>query len=119
MEILKSALLAAFPHGFTTRSGGVSRPPWDAANLGGAVGDDPAAVAENWTLLERATALSFHDSEGCPARRLEVGVVRTIGRPGRIDLKPEHARVPLDGPAKVGHVGPYMVKTSVHASMMP
>jgi YfiH family protein len=59
MEILKSALLAAFPHGFTTRSGGASRPPWDAANLGGAVGDDPAAVAENWGLLERATGLRF------------------------------------------------------------
>ncbi len=59
MEILKSTLLGAFPHGFTTRSGGVSRPPWESANLGGAVGDDPAAVAENWSRLERATGLRF------------------------------------------------------------
>nr|WP_246061664.1 polyphenol oxidase family protein [Lapillicoccus jejuensis] len=33
--------------GFTTRRGGVSAPPYDALNLGGAVGDDPAAVAAN------------------------------------------------------------------------
>ncbi|MCL2090134.1 MAG: peptidoglycan editing factor PgeF [Micrococcales bacterium] len=33
--------------GFTTRSGGVSAPPWDSLNLAGHVGDDPAAVAAN------------------------------------------------------------------------
>lgn len=32
---------------FTDRHGGVSAPPYDSRNLGGAVGDDPAAVAEN------------------------------------------------------------------------
>jgi YfiH family protein len=31
----------------STRAGGVSAPPWDRLNLGVAVGDDPAAVAEN------------------------------------------------------------------------
>jgi YfiH family protein len=31
----------------STRWGGVSRPPWDSLNLGLAVGDDAAAVAEN------------------------------------------------------------------------
>jgi polyphenol oxidase len=35
------------PHGFTLRAGGVSRPPFDALNLGASVGDDPAAVEEN------------------------------------------------------------------------
>jgi purine-nucleoside/S-methyl-5'-thioadenosine phosphorylase / adenosine deaminase len=59
MPILQGALLAAFPHGFTTRRGGVSAPPWDSLNLGGAVGDDPAHVAENWARLERATGLAF------------------------------------------------------------
>ncbi|MGI5202743.1 peptidoglycan editing factor PgeF [Spirillospora sp. CA-108201] len=33
--------------GFTGRAGGVSRPPFDSLNLGGAVGDDPAAVLDN------------------------------------------------------------------------
>jgi YfiH family protein len=32
---------------FTDRHGGVSAPPYDSRNLGGLVGDDPAAVAEN------------------------------------------------------------------------
>ena len=32
---------------FTTREGGVSRPPFDSLNLGVHVGDDPDAVAEN------------------------------------------------------------------------
>ncbi|EWC63018.1 hypothetical protein UO65_1645 [Actinokineospora spheciospongiae] len=31
----------------TTREGGVSRPPYDSFNLGGHVGDDPAAVRAN------------------------------------------------------------------------
>jgi YfiH family protein len=59
MRILQSALLAAFPHGFTTRDGGVSDPPYDRLNLGGLVGDDPERVAENWRRLERATGLGF------------------------------------------------------------
>ncbi len=59
MKILTSRLLDGFPHGFTTRVGGASRPPFDALNLGGLVGDDPAAVAENWARLERATGLRF------------------------------------------------------------
>lgn len=33
--------------GFTGRAGGVSGPPFDSLNLGGAVGDDPAAVLDN------------------------------------------------------------------------
>jgi YfiH family protein len=59
MRILESPLLAPFPHGFTTRDGGVSAPPYDRLNLGGLVGDDPERVAENWRRLERATGLAF------------------------------------------------------------
>lgn len=36
---------------FTTRRGGVSVPPYDELNLGGAVGDDPAAVRVNRAML--------------------------------------------------------------------
>ncbi len=39
----------------STREGGVSRAPWDSLNLGVAVGDDPAAVAENRRRFAEAT----------------------------------------------------------------
>ncbi len=59
MDILESPLLSEFRHGFTTRDGGVSDPPYDRLNLGGAVGDDPARVAENWRRLAAVTGLEF------------------------------------------------------------
>ncbi|MGE2736952.1 peptidoglycan editing factor PgeF [Mycolicibacterium vaccae] len=42
----------------TTRSGGVSKPPFDTFNLGDHVGDDPAAVAANRHRLATALGLS-------------------------------------------------------------
>lgn len=59
MELLQGALLADVPHGFTCRAGGASAAPFDTLNLGDLVGDDPAAVAENWRRLEAATGLGF------------------------------------------------------------
>src|SRR5512146_59925 len=59
MAILQSRLLAAFVHGFTTRSGGASSGPFASLSPGGGVGDAPAAVAENWARLERETGLRF------------------------------------------------------------
>jgi hypothetical protein len=59
MEILRSRLLAGHPHGFTTRAGGGSAPPYDSLNLGDQVGDDPAAVSDNWRRLGEATGLGF------------------------------------------------------------
>jgi polyphenol oxidase len=41
----------------TTRSGGCSRPPFDTFNLGGRVGDDPAAVAANQRTLAKGIGL--------------------------------------------------------------
>lgn len=43
---------------FTGRDGGVSAPPYDTLNLGGAVGDAAAAVAENRRLTARACGLA-------------------------------------------------------------
>ncbi|WP_051425944.1 peptidoglycan editing factor PgeF [Jiangella gansuensis] len=43
---------------FTDRFGGVSQAPYDQLNLGGHVGDDPAAVARNRELLAGAIGLS-------------------------------------------------------------
>lgn len=45
---------AGFVHGFTTRAGGVSAPPFDALNLGGKWGDAPAHVTENRRRLAQA-----------------------------------------------------------------
>jgi len=59
MELLRSKLLADFPHGFTTRTGGSSAAPFDTLNLGDRVEDVPEAVAENWRRLEEATGLDF------------------------------------------------------------
>lgn len=59
MELLTSGLLSDVPHGFTTRAGGASAAPFDTLNLGDLVGDDPAAVSENWRRLEAATGLGF------------------------------------------------------------
>lgn len=38
---------AGVSHGVLTRRGGVSQQPWASLNVGGTVGDDPAAVVEN------------------------------------------------------------------------
>ncbi len=59
MDLLSSALLAGFPHGFTTRRGEASGEAFASFNLGGAVGDDGARVAENWRALRNATGLAF------------------------------------------------------------
>jgi YfiH family protein len=59
MELLSSALLAGFPHGFTTRRGGASREPYDSLNLGGGLGDEAGDVEANWEALRKATGLAF------------------------------------------------------------
>lgn len=48
LEWLSSTVLHDVPHGFSTRLGGVSRPPWDSLNLGSGRGDDLNAVRENY-----------------------------------------------------------------------
>jgi YfiH family protein len=45
--LTSSALPAPFRHGFTTRAGGVSEPPFDSLNLGMKWGDSREAVEEN------------------------------------------------------------------------
>ena len=41
----------------TTRRGGVSQPPWDSLNLGGACGDNPLAVQANRHMVAQATGV--------------------------------------------------------------
>lgn len=53
--------VSSFPAGalavFSTRLGGISRPPYAALNVGAHVGDDPGAVAENRRRLATAVGL--------------------------------------------------------------
>ncbi len=44
-------------HAVFTRLGGTSAAPWDSLNVGGTVGDDPAAVKRNFALMYDALAL--------------------------------------------------------------
>ncbi len=59
LPLLRSPLLDrhGFKHGFTTRAGGVSPPPFDTLNLARNVGDSAEAVAENHRRL--ANSLGF------------------------------------------------------------
>ena len=67
-------------HGFSTRRGGCSDPPFDSLNLGERSGDDPEAVRKN---RER-----FLESAGIPGDKLAIprqvhsDEVRCIDRPG-------------------------------------
>src|SRR5512135_3872176 len=56
---ITSRLLGGFPHGFTTREGGVSEGPFRSLNLSSTVGDAPERVRDNWERLRRATGLAF------------------------------------------------------------
>jgi YfiH family protein len=52
-----------FRHGFTTRLGGVSAPPFDSLNLGMKWGDDPARVLENRRrVLAASGAAALHSA---------------------------------------------------------
>jgi YfiH family protein len=118
---IQSPLLAAFPHGFTTRRGGGSAPPFDALNLGGAVGDDPERVAANWRLLERETGLRFArvrqvhgaravrlDSASPPAAEADAVVTRTAGVAACVsvaDCVPVLLADPASGAVAAVHAG--------------
>ena len=68
---------AGFPHGFSTRIGGVSPPPWDTLNLGGSCGDDPERVSENF---RRFCAAAGADSAVLVKNHQVHGdLVRTVG----------------------------------------
>jgi len=79
MDLLSSALLAGFPHGFTTRRGGASCTHFASLNLGAAVGDDAADVAANWQALHQATGLGFARARQVHGNR--VIVARCAGEP--------------------------------------
>jgi YfiH family protein len=59
LALLRSRLIdARFAHGFSTRAGGVSAPPYDTLNLGARWGDVLASVEENRRRLLRAAGVA-------------------------------------------------------------
>ncbi|WP_131738315.1 peptidoglycan editing factor PgeF [Actinomadura roseirufa] len=72
--------------GFTARAGGVSAAPYDSLNLGGAVGDDPAAVTGN---RRRAAAALGADPDRTVWMRqvhgADVAFVTAPGTAGAVD----------------------------------
>jgi len=78
--VLRSSLLTGhgFSHGFSTREGGVSAPPFDSLNLARNVGDDPAAVAENHRRF--AEALGVSGTRVYEVTQVHGAVVQRVGR---------------------------------------
>jgi YfiH family protein len=71
---------------FTGRAGGVSGPPYDSLNLGGAVGDDPAAVHGN--RRRAAAALGIDPARTVFMRQVhgaDVAFVSAPETPGPVD----------------------------------
>ena len=59
LPLLRSPLIGPpFAHGFSTRAGGVSAPPFDSLNLGASWGDAAASVEENRRRLLRAVGVA-------------------------------------------------------------
>lgn len=75
--MLKSPLLQV-PHGFTTRAGGVSPPPYDSLNLGLSTADDPRNVLEN---RRRVLALFGHPPQ-VALRQVHGSLVHPVEAPG-------------------------------------
>ena len=69
MELLRAPSLRA-PHGFSTRHGGVSMPPFDSMNLSLRVGDDSKLVATNRTRLSVAAGDEVHTAHQVHGTRI-------------------------------------------------
>ena len=83
-------------HGFSTRAGGVSAAPFDALNLGGKWGDDPAALAENRRRFARALGVAAAHAGW---RGVVAGVLpATVRALAALGARPADLRVAL-GPA--------------------
>ncbi len=78
MDVLRSELLSqhGLAHGFSTRLGGVSAPPYDALNLGESVGDAPDAVAENRNRF--AHSIGYTTDHLCEVQQVHGTTILTV-----------------------------------------
>lgn len=90
MKIIASALLSTFSDisaGFTTRHGGVSKPPYTDANLAFHVGDDPIDVLNNHDLL--ASQLGYNRHSLIHMRQIHSDKITIIDDTFNFDTPPE------------------------------
>lgn len=66
--------------GFTTRSGGVSLPPFDSLNLGTGTTDSPESVRENYQILYHF--LSIREENAALMRQVHSATVRVVEQGG-------------------------------------
>lgn len=71
-----SGLLSDVPHGFSTRLGGVSEPPWNSLNLGPGRGDEHAHVVENYRRF--CEAIGADAERVVLAKQVHETTVRTV-----------------------------------------
>ena len=77
--LLTSSLLTQTPgiaHGFSTRVGGVSQPPYHSLNLGFNRGDDPEQVSENFRRF--CSAIGTDHTRRVKNRQIHTAVVRSV-----------------------------------------
>jgi hypothetical protein len=100
-EALTSSLLssAGFAHGFATRRGGVSRPPFDTLNFRMAEGERPEDVAEN--LRRFALEVGFATSELYLVNQVHGSRVLVAGERGAVHANDDADAVVVGG----GNVG--------------
>jgi polyphenol oxidase len=89
-----------FAHGFSTRDGGVSAPPYASLNLGAAVGDDPLHVAENQRRF--AAAVGYRPERLFELSQVHGSAVRVLGasdQPASVRLEQGDGLVASDAAA--------------------
>lgn len=96
LELLDAGLGEPAVGGFTTRSGGVSAPPWDALDLALHVGDGAAAVQANRALLRSAVG----EATLVFAEQVHGSGVAVVDRPQLEHGQPEHGQ---PGHGRPGH----------------
>lgn len=82
--LLRATSLAALPgvaHGFTTREGGVSAPPYEGLNLGRRPGERPEALVENWARVARALDAGLGADAVALVEQVHGGEVVVVDRP--------------------------------------
>ncbi|MEW2356596.1 peptidoglycan editing factor PgeF [Spirillospora sp. NPDC029432] len=87
--LTRVALAGGAGAAFTARAGGSSRAPYDSLNLGGAVGDDPAAVRAN--RARTAAALGLDPGRVAWMRQVHGADVEVVTAPRVPDAEPPEA----------------------------